>query len=232
MKSAVGFFASNTGRSCVIACSAQYSGDPFAVTRRSKRSGGANIRLVSSKAPAWMRSTQITKALPPLMKASRVAGVGQMKSAIAKQPTFTTWSHSHPMRRACSMRSGSENPRSRLMLARTSSALKCTALRRGASYEPDVPITGIRLVWAPPSRLAVLALRRQIQVMLEEPEQSLSCAAELQDFVEDQADGLLHAAVRVLLVAIARLDEAHRRADDEFAAAGLLVTGGERTLPQ
>src|SRR5262245_31253100 len=68
--------------------------------------------------------------------------------------------------------------------------------------------------------------------MLEEPEQSLSCAAELQDFVEDQANGLLHAAVRVLLVAIARLDEAHRRPDNEFAAAGLLVTGGERTLPQ
>jgi hypothetical protein len=39
-------------------------------------------------------------------------------------------------------------------------------------------------------------------------------------------------AVRVLLVAIARLDEAHRRPDNEFAAAGLLVTGGERTLPQ
>src|SRR5262249_9352677 len=85
------------------------------------------------------------------------------------------------------------------------------------------------VVWAPPNRLAVLALHRQIQVMLEEPEQSLSCAAELQDFVEDQADGLLHAAVRVLLVAITGLDEAHRRADDEFAAAGLLVTGGERT---
>jgi hypothetical protein len=29
--------------------------------------------------------------------------------------------------------------------------------------------------------------------MLEEPEQSLPCAAGLQDFVEDQADGLLHA---------------------------------------
>jgi len=65
------------------------------------------------------------------------------------------------------------------------------------------------VVWAPPNRLAVLALHRQIQVMLEEPEQSLSCAAELQDFVEDQADGLLHAAVRVLLVAIAR--QARRR---------------------
>ena len=39
-----------------------------------------------------------------------------------------------------------------------------------------------RVLWAPPRRLAVLALHRQIQVMLEEPEQSLSRAAELQDF--------------------------------------------------
>src|SRR5262245_55406105 len=85
------------------------------------------------------------------------------------------------------------------------------------------------VVWAPPNRLAVLALHRQVQIMFEEPEQSLACAAELEDFVEDQADVLLHAAVRVLLVAIARLDEAHRRPDNEFAAAGLLVTGGERT---
>src|SRR5262249_58924322 len=61
---------------------------------------------------------------------------------------------------------------------------------------------------------------------------SRAWAGGVQDFVEDQADGLLHVAVRVLLVAIARLDEAHRRADDEFAAAGLLVTSGERTLPQ
>src|SRR5262249_39398195 len=38
------------------------------------------------------------------------------------------------------------------------------------------------VVWTPPSRLAVPALHRQIQVMLEKPKQSLSCAAELQDF--------------------------------------------------
>src|SRR4051812_16100765 len=35
------------------------------------------------------------------------------------------------MRRACSIRSASEKPRSRLMLARIASALKCTALSRG-----------------------------------------------------------------------------------------------------
>src|SRR5215510_15033423 len=33
-------------------------------------------------------------------------------------------------------------------------------------------------------------------------------------------------------VAEGQFTPAHRRADDEFAAAGLLVTGGERTLPQ
>jgi hypothetical protein len=36
-----------------------------------------------------------------------------------------------------------------------------------------------------------------------EPEQSLPDAAKFQDFVEDQSDGLLYAAVRILLVAIA-----------------------------
>ena len=45
-------------------------------------------------------------------QASRVAAVGQMKSAIAGVPAATTWSHSHPMRRACSMRSSTEKPRS------------------------------------------------------------------------------------------------------------------------
>ena len=38
-----------------------------------------------------------------------------------------------PIRRACSMRSTSEKPRSLLTFARSSSALKCTASRRGAS---------------------------------------------------------------------------------------------------
>src|SRR3984957_12466454 len=84
-------------------------------------------------------------------------------------------------------------------------------------------------VWASPGGLAVLALHRQIEIPLEEPEKSLSRAAELQDFVEHQADGLLHAAVWVLLIVIARLDEAHGSADDEFAAPGLLITGGKRT---
>src|SRR3974390_572923 len=93
------------------------------------------------------------------------------------------------------------------------------------------PVDG-GVVRAPPNRLAILALRRQIEIMLVEPEQSLSGTAEFENFVEDQADGLLDAAIRVLLVTIAGLDEAHRRADDEFAATRLLIAGRQRTLPQ
>ena len=40
------------------------------------------------------------------------------------------------------------------------------------------------VVRAPPSRLAILALRRQIEIMLVEPEQSLAGTAEFQDFSE------------------------------------------------
>src|SRR5260370_707597 len=36
-----------------------------------------------------------------------------MKSAIAKQPALVTWSHSQPIRRACAIRSVSEQPSSR-----------------------------------------------------------------------------------------------------------------------
>ncbi len=68
--------------------------------------------------------------------------------------------------------------------------------------------------------------------MLLEPEQSLPNAAKLQDLVEDQADRFLNAAVRVLLVTIATLHEAHRRTDDELAATRLLIAGRQRTLPQ
>ena len=47
--------------------------------------------------------------------------------------------------------------------------------------------------------------------MLEEPEQSLPRAAELQNFVEDETDGFLDATIGILLVTIARLDEAANR---------------------
>src|SRR6476620_11775797 len=95
----------------------------------------------------------------------------------------------------------------------------------------DHPVDG-GVVRTPPSCLAIFALHRQIKTILVEPEQSLPSAAELQDFVEDQGDGFLHAAVRFLLVAIAHFHKADWRADNEFAAARLLITGRERTLPQ
>src|SRR5262252_2872794 len=88
------------------------------------------------------------------------------------------------------------------------------------------------VVWPPPSGLAILSLHRQIEIMLVEPEQSLPGAAQFQDFVEHHADRLLHAAVGVFLVVIARLHEAYRRADDEFAAPRLLISGRQRTLAQ
>src|SRR3984893_1476924 len=132
MNSAGGFLGSNTGRTRWAIWSIQYSGVPSAGMRKSYFSGGTNIRLVSSNRPLRMRSTHTMKAAPPSVKASRVCGVGQMKSATAKPPTLTTRSHSQPMRRACSTRSASEKPRSLLTFLRTSSALKCTALSRGA----------------------------------------------------------------------------------------------------
>jgi|RhiMetdeSRZDD1v2_1073273.scaffolds.fasta_scaffold25030_3 hypothetical protein len=130
MNKAVGFCGSNAGRNRASACSAQYCGVPSAATRRSTRSGATNIRLVSSKRPASMRSTQIVKASP---KAARVSSVGQMKSAITVPPASTTRSHIHPMRRACSTRSAWLKPRSRERFARTASALNTTALSNGAS---------------------------------------------------------------------------------------------------
>src|SRR5258708_36344431 len=85
----------------------------------------------------------MTNGAAPAENAARAAGVGQMKSAIAKQPALTTWSHSQPMRRACSIRSASEKVSSRLMLLRTSSALKCTALSRGASIRANVVLPAV-----------------------------------------------------------------------------------------
>jgi hypothetical protein len=42
----------------------------------------------------------------------------------------------------------------------------------------------------------------------------------------------LHAAIGILLVVVAVLDEAHWRADDEFATTRLLVARRERALAQ
>src|SRR5215831_17072978 len=91
----------------------------------------------------------------------------------------------------------------------------------------DHPMDG-GVVRSPPKRGAV----RKVEIMLVKPEQSLACAAEFQHLVEDQRDGLLHAAIGILLVVVAGLDEAHWRADDELATTRLLVARRERALAQ
>ena len=83
-----------------------------------------------------------------------------------------------------------------------------------------------------PHGVAVALPRRQRQIVLVEPQQRLSRAAQLLDLVEDQPDRLLHPPVRVLLQPVARLDEAGRRADDELAAPRLLVASRQRALAQ
>ncbi len=87
MNSAVGRSGSKAGCSRRVICSVQNSVLPSAVTRTSQCSGGTNSLFVSGYRPSGMRSTHMTKASP---NAARVSGVGQMKSAIAKPPVFTT----------------------------------------------------------------------------------------------------------------------------------------------
>ena len=109
---------------------AAVGGDAHVVVRgrREQVVGAANR-------PSAMRSTHTMNAGP---NAVRVSGVGQMKSAMAVAPASTTRSLIQPMRLACSIRSACEKPRSRLMWARTSSALKTTALRSGARQRASV----------------------------------------------------------------------------------------------
>src|SRR5258708_3071422 len=68
--------------------------------------------------------------------------------------------------------------------------------------------------------------------MLDEPEQGLPDTAEFGDLVEDEDDGLLDAAIGILLEPVADLHEADRGSDDEFAAPGLLIAGRQGTVAQ
>jgi hypothetical protein len=81
-----------------------------------------------------------------------------------------------------------------------------------------------RVVWAH-QVVSPSCLTGRSRPLLEEPYQSLSCAVRCQVpgpcRIPDR--GPLHAAVRVLLIAIAGLHEAYRGADDQLAAAGLLM---------
>ena len=65
-----------------------------------------------------------------------------------------------------------------------------------------------------------------------EPQQGLPHAAKFGHLVEHQNDRLLNTPVGILLQPVAGLHEADRRADDKFAASGLLVAGRQRPLSQ
>src|SRR6266704_4469445 len=86
------------------------------------------------------------------------------------------------------------------------------------------------IVRPPPGHIAIVLLHWQREIVLVEPEQGLAGAAPFLNLVEDQGNGVLHAKVRVLLVAIAGLHKAYRCCDHQFAAASLLVARRERTL--
>src|SRR5208282_6324975 len=80
----------------------------------------------------------------------------------------------------------------------------CLTIGIGAAVDRvcDHPVNG-GVVWAPPSRLAILALHRQIETVFVEPEERLPRAAKLQHLVEDQCNRFLNPAVWVFLVAVA-----------------------------
>ena len=110
--------------------SAQCHGVPSAVTLTSQASGATNMRLVSAKRPSLMRSTQDHEigAERRARLRRRADEVGDDGAAGLNQAV------AHPAHAPrVSMRSSSPKPRSRLMLARTSSALKMTALSKGAA---------------------------------------------------------------------------------------------------
>lgn len=90
----------------------------------------------------------------------------------------------------------------------------------------DHPMDG-GVGWSAPDDITIGASGRQIQTMLQEPEQSLPCAAELGHLVKDEDDGLLHAPIGILLQCVAGLHKANRGRDDQLTASGLLASGGQ-----
>ena len=110
---------------------------------------------------------------------------------------------------------------------------RCLTIGIGATVDRvlDHPVDR-GVVRPPPGDVAGALLHRQIKIMLVEPQQRLTGAAQFLNLVEDQRDGLLHALVRILLIAITGLHETHRCPDDELSAARLLVAGRERALAQ
>jgi hypothetical protein len=85
---------------------------------------------------------------------------------------------------------------------------------------------------AAPAHGSAVHPRRQIELVLEEPQQRLAHAAELGDLVDGEPNCCLDAAVGILFQAVADLHEADRRGDDELAPPRLLVSRRQRPLSQ
>ena len=95
----------------------------------------------------------------------------------------------------------------------------------------DDPVDG-GVARSPPGRVAVGLLHRQIEIVLVEPAERLSRAAQFLDLVEHQRDRFLDAPIRIFLITVAGLHEADGRCHDQLAPARLLVAGRERALAQ
>src|SRR3954453_3754820 len=93
------------------------------------------------------------------------------------------------------------------------------------------PVDG-GVAWSPPGRVAAGLLHRQIEIVLVEPAERLSRAAQFLDLVEHQLDRLLDTPIRIFLIMVAGLHEADGRCHDQLAPARLLVAGRERALAQ
>src|SRR6202049_3921735 len=85
---------------------------------------------------------------------------------------------------------------------------------------------------SPPGRVAVGLLHRQIEIVLVEPAERLSRAAQFLDLVEHQLDRFLDTPIRIFLITVTGLHEADGRCHNQRAPARLLVAGRERALAQ
>src|ERR1700726_390489 len=85
---------------------------------------------------------------------------------------------------------------------------------------------------SPPGRVAVGLLHRQIEIVLVEPAERLSRAAQFLDFVEYQLDRLLDTPIRIFLITVAGLHETDGRRPNQLAPARLLVARRKRALAQ
>src|SRR5205085_12161787 len=93
------------------------------------------------------------------------------------------------------------------------------------------PVDG-GVAWSPPGRVAAGLLHRQIKIVLVEPAERLSRAAQFFDLVEHQLDRFLDTPIRIFLIMVAGLHEADGRRYNQLAAARLFVAGRERALAQ